>query len=170
MTALTERAPVLAAWGAGIDSTAMLIELIERGEPVDQVLFADVGAEKRETLAFVPVFRSWLTERGVRSAIVRYAPKNFKNWPAYRTLTENLLTNGTLPGIAFGRGTCSQKWKAAPQHAWARTWPPAIAAWAAGRRVVKLIGYDASPADDRRYRAVQSLDDPLYEHRYPLRE
>lgn len=170
MVPLTDRAPVLAAWGAGVDSTAMLVELVECGEPVDQVLFADVGAEKRETLAFVPVFRAWLAERGVPSAIVRYSPKNFKNWPAYRTLTENLLTNGTLPGIAFGRGTCSQKWKAAPQHAWARAWPPAIAAWAAGRRVVKLIGYDASPADDRRYRAVQNLDDPLYEHRYPLRE
>ena len=45
------RSPVLAAWGAGVDSTAMLIELIDRGEPVDQVLFADVGAEKAETLA-----------------------------------------------------------------------------------------------------------------------
>lgn len=164
------RSPVLAAWGAGVDSTAMLIELIERGEPVDQVLFADVGAEKAETLAFVPLFRAWLAERGVPSEVVRYQPKNFKNWPPYRTLTENLLTNGTLPGIAFGRGTCSQKWKAAPQHAWARTWPLARAAWAAGVKVVKLIGYDCSPADDRRYRVAVGLGDPHYIHRYPLRE
>lgn len=164
------RSPVLAAWGAGVDSTAMLIELIARGEPVDQVLFADVGAEKAETLAFVPVFRAWLDTHGVPSEVVRYAPKNFKNWPPYRTLTENLLTNGTLPGIAFGRGTCSQKWKAAPQHAWAKGWPPAQAAWAAGRKVVKLIGYDAGPADDRRFRVAQAIDDPHYTHRYPLRE
>lgn len=164
------RSPVLAAWGAGVDSTAMLIELVERDEPVDQVLFADVGAEKVETLAFVPIFRAWLAERGVPSEVVRYQPKNFKNWPPYRTLTENLLTNGTLPGIAFGRGTCSQKWKAAPQHAWAQAWPLAQQAWAAGRKVVKLIGYDCSPADDRRYGAVQTLDDPHYTHRYPLRE
>jgi hypothetical protein len=163
------RSPVLAAWGAGVDSTGMLVELVERGEPVDQVLLAEVP-EKPETVAFIPIFQAWLAERGVPSEIVRYVPKNFKNWPAYRTLTENLLTNGTLPGIAFGRGTCSQKWKAAPQHAWAKAWPPAIAAWAAGRKVIKLIGYDASPADERRYRAVQDLDDPLYEHRYPLRE
>ena len=122
------RSPVLAAWGAGVDSTAMLIELIARGEPVDQVLFADVGAEKAETLAFVPVFRAWLADHGVASEVVRYAPKNFKNLPPYRTLTENLLTNGALPGIAFGRGACSQKWKAAPQHAWAKGWPPAQAA------------------------------------------
>jgi len=148
----------------------MLIELVSRREPVDQVLFADVGAEKAETLAFVPLFRDWLAARGVPSEIVRYRPKNFKNWPPYRTLTENLLTNATLPGIAFGRGTCSQKWKAAPQHAWARAWPPAREAWAAGRKVIKLIGYDAGPADDRRYRVASALDDPFYEHRYPLRE
>lgn len=148
----------------------MLVELIERGEPVDQVLFADVGAEKTETMDFVPIFRAWLAARGVPSEVVRYTPKNFKNWPPYRTLTENLLTNGTLPGIAFGRGTCSQKWKAAPQHAWAKSWPPAQAAWAAGRKVVKLIGYDAGAADDRRFRVAQAIDDPLYAHRYPLRE
>lgn len=164
------RPPVLAAWGAGVDSTAMLIELVARGEPVDQVLFADVGAEKAETLAFVPVFRAWLASHGVPSEVVRYAPKNFKNWPPYRTLTENLLTNGTLPGIAFGRGTCAQKWKAAPQHAWAKAWPLAQGAWASGNKVVKLIGYDAGPADDRRYRVASAIDDPLYEHRYPLRE
>ncbi|PNB46055.1 hypothetical protein C1X29_28685, partial [Pseudomonas sp. GW456-12-10-14-LB2] len=87
-----------------------------------QVLFADVGTEKAETLAFVPLFRAWLADHGVPSEVVRYQPKNFKNWPPYRTLTENLLTNGALPGIAFGRGTCSQKWKAAPQHAWAQAW------------------------------------------------
>ncbi|MCI3130969.1 hypothetical protein [Phenylobacterium aquaticum] len=148
----------------------MLVELIERGEPVDQVLFADVGAEKTETMDFVPIFRAWLAARGVPSEVVRYTPKTFKNWPPYRTLTENLLTNGTLPGIAFGRGTCSQKWKAAPQHAWAQAWPPAREAWAAGRKVVKLIGFDAGAADDRRYRVAAAIDDPLYEHRYPLRE
>jgi hypothetical protein len=144
--------------------------MVDRGEPVDQVLFADVGAEKLETLAFVPIFRAWLAARGVPAEVVRYVPKNFKNWPPYRTLTENLLTNGTLPGIAFGRGTCSQKWKAAPQHAWAQTWAPAREAWAAGRKVIKLIGYDAGTADDRRYRVASALNDPLYEHRYPLRE
>lgn len=166
----TPRSPVLAAWGAGVDSTAMLIELVARDEPVDHVLFADVGAEKAETLAFLSVFRAWLADHGVPSDVVRYTAKNFKNWPPYRTLTENLLTNGTLPGIAFGRGTCSQKWKAAPQHAWAKTWAPAREAWAAGKKVTKLIGYDAGPADDRRFRVAQAMDDPHYVHRYPLRE
>ena len=28
------RAPVIAAWGAGVDSTAMIIELAEAGKPL----------------------------------------------------------------------------------------------------------------------------------------
>ena len=170
MSMKQQRPPVLAAWGAGVDSTAMLVELVSRGEPVDQVLFADTGAEKPETYGFIPLFRRWLEGRGVASEVVRYRPTHFKNWPPYRTLTENLLTNGTLPSIAFGRGTCSLKWKVAPQHAWAKTWPPALAAWARGEKVVKLIGFDCSRADDRRYAEAAKLDDPLYAHRYPLRE
>lgn len=170
MSHVQHRPPVLAAWGAGLDSTAMLVELVSRGEPVDQVLFADTGAEKPDTYVFIPLFRRWLEARGVPSDVVRYRPTNFKNWPPYRTLTENLLTNGTLPSIAFGQGTCSQKWKVAPQHAWAKTWPPAQTAWARGEKVVKLIGFDCSRADTRRYAEAAKLDDPLYDHRYPLRE
>lgn len=36
------RQPVLAAWGAGVNSTAMVIELAERGEPPDAVLLAEM--------------------------------------------------------------------------------------------------------------------------------
>lgn len=41
--------PVVAAYGAGLDSTAMLVEMVEAGERVDHVLFADTGAEKPVT-------------------------------------------------------------------------------------------------------------------------
>ena len=164
------REPVLAAWGAGVDSTAMLIEMVERGEPVDHVLFADTGAERPATTAFVPLFRAWLQVRGVASTVVRYHPKRFKNWPAYRTLTENLITNGTLPSVTFGRGSCSIKWKQAPQNAWAATWAPALEAWAAGRKVVKLIGFDCSRRDLQRYAEAERTPSDLYRYRYPLQE
>jgi hypothetical protein len=32
---MARRQPVVAAWGAGVDSTAMIIELAARGEPPD---------------------------------------------------------------------------------------------------------------------------------------
>jgi hypothetical protein len=164
------RAPVLAAWGAGVDSTAMLIELISRGEPPDHVLFADTGSESPGTYVYLPLFRAWLTAHGVASTIVRYEPTDFKNWPPYRSLEENCLTNGTLPSKAFGFGSCSQKWKIAPQNRWTEEWPPAREIWAAGGKVIKLIGYDCSPADSRRYAEHEGYTDPRYLYRYPLRD
>lgn len=167
---LPNRAPVLAAWGAGTDSTAMLIELVTRGEPVDHVLFADTGDEHPRTYAFLAVFSDWLAERDVPVTIVRNEVRNFKNYPPYHSLGENCLTNGTLPSIAFGFSACSQKWKVAPQDAWTRRWPPAQRIWAAGGTVTKLIGYDCSPADQRRYAQREGYTDPRYSFRYPLRE
>ncbi len=165
------RPPVLAAWGAGVDSTAMLIEMVERGDRVDQVLFADTGAERQATYDFIPVFIAWLAERGIPTEIVRYQAKNFKNFPAYRTLTENVLTNGTLPGISMGAASCSAKWKQIPQDKWTKTYEPAQRTWAAGGKVIKLIGYDSSPADNRRYAARDGVhEDEHYIYRYPLRE
>lgn len=164
------RAPVLAAWGAGTDSTAMLIEMVENGEPVDQVLFADTGDEQPRTYAFIPIFRAWLEERGVPVTIVRNEVRDFRHWPPYATLGENCLTNATLPSIAFGFSSCSQKWKAAPQNRWTRSWAPAQRIWSAGGKVTKLIGYDCSPADQRRYAERAGVTDPLYDFRYPLRE
>ena len=164
------RPPVVVAWGGGVNSTAMLIELVSRGERIDVVLFADTGGEDPRTYAYIKMFSVLLQKRGICVVIVRYTPKNFKNWPPYRTLEENCLTNGTLPSKAFGFGSCSLKWKVAPQHTWLKSWAPARAVWAAGGRVVKLIGYDCSPADDKRYAEALLCTDPLYDYRYPLRE
>jgi hypothetical protein len=46
---MVDRPPVIAAWGPGVDSTAMIVELAERSEAKDMVLFADPGAEKSAT-------------------------------------------------------------------------------------------------------------------------
>jgi hypothetical protein len=164
------RPPVIAAWGAGVDSTAMIVELAARGEPIDMVLFADTGLEKSETYAFLPIFRRWMEDHGIASETVRYVPRNFKHWPPYDSLHTNMLTNGTLPSKAFGRGACSLKAKVAPQDAWTARWEPAIRCWADGQPVEKLIGYDASPADTRRYAHAEGYQDPRYSYRYPLRE
>lgn len=109
------RAPVIAAWGAGVDSTAMIVELAERGEPIDMVLFADPGSEKAQTYASIPFFRRWMADRGIPSEIVRYRPKNFKHWPANATIAENMLTNATLPSVVFNRGRVRRSGKLAPR-------------------------------------------------------
>ena len=66
-----ERAPVLAAWGAGVDSTAMIIEMVARGEPVDAVLMAGTGSERPETDFYgnsqVPLRRAFARGEAVTS-------------------------------------------------------------------------------------------------------
>lgn len=164
------RAPVMVAYGAGVDSTAMIIEMLARGEVIDIVLFADTGSEKPQTYAYLAMFTAWLAERGIPLVVVRYEAKDFKHYPPYRSLDENCFTNGTLPSISFGFSSCSEKWKIAPQNKWAESWEPAVAWWASGGKVIKCIGYDCSPQDAKRYAHAEGFKDDRYEYRYPLRE
>ena len=111
-----------------------------------------------------------MAARRIPYEVVRYVPQRFKHWPPYYSILANVLTNATLPSISLGRHSCSLKWKVAPQDAFLRQWAPAQAAWKRGQKVIRLIGYDASPADTRRYAHASGLVDPLFECRYPLRE
>ena len=167
---MSYRPPVVLAYGVGVDSTALLVELVSRGEAPDLVLTADTRVEKPLTYAYLDVIRPWMAAHGIHHEIVSYTTKRFKHWPPYQGLLEMALTNGTLPSKSLGGSSCSLRYKKAPQDAFLRDWPPAIEAWARGRRVIRLIGFDAGVRDTRRYEHAATIDDPLYECRYPLRE
>jgi 3'-phosphoadenosine 5'-phosphosulfate sulfotransferase (PAPS reductase)/FAD synthetase len=57
--------PIVVAYGAGVESTAMLIGLRDRRVPVALILFADTGSEKPETYAYLPIIQDWLTRQGM---------------------------------------------------------------------------------------------------------
>ena len=104
-------APVVLAYGVGVDSTALLVELDARGQRPDLVLTADTGVEKPATYAYLDVIRPWMDERGIAHELVRYQPKRFKHWPPYYSLLEMALTNATLPSKSMGGSSCSLKYK-----------------------------------------------------------
>ena len=170
------RQPLVVSYGMGVDSTAMLVGMSRLGIRPDLILFADTMAEKGETYAYLATMNAWCDKVGFpRVQVVTYTVKDFKNWPPYFGLEENCLTNGTLPSEAFGFGSCSEKWKQQPQNRHTKEWAPAIECWARGGKVRKAIGYDASPADEKRACAAKRTfkvngDDPLYEYWYPLQE
>jgi hypothetical protein len=142
----------------------MLVEFVRRGIRPEAILFADVGDEKRQTYAYLPVMQRFLAAHDFPAIqVVRYVPKR----APYRTLEENCLMNRTLPSLAFGRKACSLKWKRQPQDKWMRRFRPAMAAWARGEKVIKAIGYDAGPKDARRQHLV---DDREYRYWYPLQD
>lgn len=164
------RRPVVLAYGMGVDSTAMMIELVARGEATDLVLTADTGSEKPATYAYLDIIRPWMERHNLDFRMCRYQPQRFKHWPPYATIVENVLTNATLPSISLGRHSCSLKWKVAPQDKFIASWQPAVDAWQRGQKVVRLIGYDASPADTRRHAHALTIASEQFECRYPLRE
>ncbi len=156
------RSPLVVAYGLGVDSTAMLIGLAQRGIRPDLVLFADVGGEKPETYLYAPIIRQWLRDVDFpQFEVVRYRPQRV----SYCTLFGNCWQNETLPSLAFGRKSCSIKWKREPQDRRVRRWLPALEARDAGMRVKKLIGFDAG---EGRRRYGDQGDDPQYESWYSL--
>lgn len=169
MTDTGFRSPVVAAWGAGANSTAMIVEMVRRGDPPDMVLLAAMPEQPR-TRQLIPLFRDWMDAHGVPNVVVEYKVTHCKHWPPYNDLLEACLTNGTLPSIAFGLHSCSARHKISPQDKWVKAWPPTLHAWARGRKVVRLIGYDCSPRDNKRYAHREGHASDLYDYRYPLRE
>ena len=164
--------PVVWAYGVGVDSTAGIVDMVENKKRIDAILWANVGSEKRKTYAFVPIMNRYLRQHGYPTITeVSYLPKS----APYATIEGNMVLNATLPGATFGKGSCTAKFKIEPQNKWTKTWAPALDAWSRGRRVVKLIGFEAG----EEYRATRadakahagrdgSADAQLYEYRMPL--
>lgn len=53
-----EAQPLVVAYGMGVDSTAVLVGLQQRGIRPDLILFADTGDEKPATYAYLPVINA----------------------------------------------------------------------------------------------------------------
>lgn len=158
--------PLLVAYGAGTNSTAMLVGLHERGERPDAIVFADTGGERLETYAHVESMRQWCARVSFPDIVtVRHQSKEF----GAETLEATSLRTGSLPSIAYGYRACSTKWKRDPQNAWARVWTPAVEAWSRGERVVKLIGFDADEPQRATRSDAASASDPTDFKRYTLR-
>ena len=153
--------PVVAAWGGGVNSTAMLVQCVQRHEPVDLVLFADTGGEKPETYAFRDVFAAWWkAHSGAPFISVRASSKD-------ESLEAECLRIKSLPSKAYGYSKCSMRWKIEPQDKFVNNWEPARVAWKNGERVTKLVGFDAGEAH-RTTGTTRDLHKYLY--RYPLIE
>ncbi len=174
--AFSAPSPLVVCYGMGVDSTAMLVGFVQRGVRPDLILFADVGAERQVTYDYLPIINAWLRAHGCPEVVVvKYEPRNFKNWPPYRSLEENLLTNISLPAVAYGGHTCSSKWKISAQDDFVDNWAPARACWSLGGRVRRAVGFEDSPHEHKRSArcatfAIQDSDANRYETQFPLQE
>ncbi len=147
--------PIVVSYGGGDNSRAMLIEMVRLGTKPDLILFADTGGEKPSTYAANAEFDAWLKSKGFPGIVTVSDGR--------QTLEQEVLAAQTLPSIAFGFRSCSDKYKVRPQHRYLAKWQPALDSWAAGGKVVKLIGYDAGEVH-----RLKDYDDARYMVDYPL--
>ena len=61
--------------GAGVNSTALLLYLIEKKYPLDEVIFADTGAELKETYSYLPKIIKYCKDQKIKFTIVRKKEK-----------------------------------------------------------------------------------------------
>ena len=95
------------SYGAGTNSTAMLVGLYERGERPDLILFADTGGERPETNKHLEAVSKWCVSVVFPEIEIVSAPNV--------SLEEDCAKRGALPSVAYGFKTCSQRWKKQPQ-------------------------------------------------------
>lgn len=176
--------PLVVNFGGGVDSTAILVGLVQRHRAGDAsarpdlVLFADTGSELPETYENVVRVSAWLELNGFPPVtVVSRGSEIASRTATYTTLEGNCLANQTLPGEAFGRGNCSCKWKHEPMDRYLHgSRRPARAGWLerngyAGRKPVKLVGYDADEVlGGKRAKNAQVTEDDGARYRYPLVE
>ena len=169
---------IVVCFGAGVDSTAMLLALRAAGLRPDAITFADTGGEKPETLVHIErmqkILHAW-DWPPIELCRVRTQPQT-----PYTDLYGNCWTNETLPSLAFGMKSCSIRWKHVPQdqHLMGVTRGPNrrpphplwLRSRAQGQRIVKLIGYDCGRADRRRAGAsfAAARADGPFDFVYPL--
>jgi hypothetical protein len=157
--------PHIVAFGGGVDSTAMVIGLIQKKLPIDLILFADTGGERPTTYSHIEAFSDWLKKQGYPQITI---VKRVTESGEYETLEEECLRANALPSIAYGYKRCSQKHKIAPQDKFCNNWQPAIDTWKSGQKCVKYIGYDAN--EEHRAENAAKREDKKYDHIYPLIE
>lgn len=136
---------VVASYGGGVNSKAMVIGCKERGIHIDHILFSDTGGEKPHTYADIEAMQVWLRDNGLPPiTIVRKEGL---------TLEQDCLNRKALPSVAYGFKSCSDHFKIRPQ----RKYLESIGIIAHTR----LIGFDC----DEPQRAI-----PIKGNRYPLIE
>lgn len=153
----------IVSYGGGTNSTALLVECVNRGVSVDLILFADTGGEKPHTYEYVDLFSKWLVSHGMPEIVT---VQQVNRAGEKITLEQQCLDNNALPSLAYGFKSCSQKHKIFPQNKFVNNWEPAKQELAAGRKLTKLIGYDA----DEHHRTNKDYTDDKYDFYYPLVE
>lgn len=128
------------SFGGGVDSTGMLFEFDRQGYMPDLLIFADTGGERPDIYAHIEKLNKWLDKKWSKQIII------VKNKEA---LYDECIRRETLPALAMGFHTCSQKHKIRPIAKYLRA--------NGHRKIIKILGFDALEFDRAR-RGLTSVE------------
>ena len=148
-------APVWMSAGIGLNFAAMVARMVERGDRIDGLQFADTGGERPETYEALEWWSRWLIDHG-------YPPIVVVQYLIYGVddLEGACLRNETYPSLAFGRRGCSIKHKHQPMEHFRK------AQNTGSEKPLILIGYDAGEG----YRRSNITENDFFKYCYPLIE
>lgn len=128
------------SFGGGVDSTGMLFEFDRQGYMPDLLIFADTGGERPDIYEHIKKLNKWLGEKWDKQIII------VRN---KETLYDECIRRETLPALAMGHHTCSQKHKIRPIAKYLRA--------NGHRKIIKILGFDALEFDRAR-RGLMSVE------------
>ncbi len=98
------------SYGGGINSTAMIVFLVNRKLPLDYVVFSDTGDEMPETYEYLDVMGRYLRRRNIAFEVVRVRNKT--------SLSDRCLKRKVIPSQIWR--WCTRDMKVRPIHAFYR--------------------------------------------------
>jgi len=98
------------SYGAGVNSTALMIILLDQKRPLDEVVFADTGAERPETYQYLKTARTYLHGHNVPFQIVRSSSGS---------LYETCVRRRVIPSMVWR--WCTRDYKIVPIYAYYRS-------------------------------------------------
>jgi hypothetical protein len=137
---------------------AALVGMDERNIHPEVITFADTGAEKPETYAYIETMNDWLKERDWPLITI------VKNDGMYAGLEDNCLRKNMLPSLAYGFKSCSDKYKRRPQDKFIKEWAKQRGYWDQVK-ITKVIGFDAGEPH-----RMGNFEDEHFDYWYPLVE
>lgn len=138
------------SFGGGVDSTGMLFEFDRQGYMPDIIIFADTGGERPDIYAHIEKLNKWLKEKWDKEIIIVRGKE---------TLYDECIRRETLPALAMGFHTCSQKHKIRP-----------IAQYLRSNKItsiIKIVGFDCNEFDRAR-RSLNALESGKNTEEYKL--
>ncbi len=107
MTQKPNEATYILSFGAGVNTVALMVMLIQEGAPLDGVIFADTGGETPATYDSLKVAREYIDGHDIPFTVVRARPKE-------TDLYGTALRRRVIPSVKWR--WCTRDFKVNPIH------------------------------------------------------